>query len=72
MIEWKSGVVQTIDKAQDICYKFISKGSYKFCSGIDPDYYNTEYYEVISTSRVSGKQLLFLLKLIQWNANFGS
>ena len=40
--KYKSGVVQIIDEAQDLCYKFTSKASYKFYPGIDPDYYNTE------------------------------
>ena len=47
MMEWESGAVKTMDEAEDLCYKFSSKAGYKFCPGIDPDYYNTEYYEVI-------------------------
>ena len=42
------GVAQTIDKDQDLCYKCTSKASYKFCSGVDPDCYDTEYTMVIS------------------------
>ena len=47
MIKWESGAVKTMDEAEGLCYKFSSKAGYKFCPGIDPDYYNTEYYEVI-------------------------
>ena len=47
MIKWKSGVVQTIEEAEDLFDKFTDKASYKFCPGIDPDDYYKEYYEVI-------------------------
>ena len=47
MIEWKSGVVQTSEEAEDLFDKFTDKASYKFCQGIDPDDYYKEYYEAI-------------------------
>ena len=55
MIEWNFGVVQTIEEAEDFFDKFTDKARYKFCPGIDQDYY-TEYYEIIQFHiRVSGK-----------------
>ena len=66
-IGWEFGVAQTIDKDQDLCYKCTSKPSYKFCSGVDPDCYDTEYTVVISNF---DKDRLLVAVLCFWQSKF--
>ena len=44
---WGTGEVDGIDDAHEICRDISSKSSYKFCPGIDPDYYEQEYHKVL-------------------------
>ena len=44
---WRKGEVKDIDDAYEICWYVSSLSGYKFCPGIDPDYYEEEYHKVL-------------------------
>ncbi len=39
--------ISTVEDYLYLCGKIATKGGYKLCPGIDPDFYGTEYYDVI-------------------------
>ena len=44
---WKQGEVKTIEDVHEVCHDFSNVSKFKFCPGIDPDYYEEEYHKVI-------------------------
>lgn len=41
------GKVKDTDDAYEICWQISSLSGYKFCPGIEPDYYEEEYHKVL-------------------------
>ena len=44
---WKEGELEHIRDVFELCSIFSNKSQYKFCPGIDPDYYEKEYHQPI-------------------------
>ena len=44
---WKEGELDSIDEVFELCNAIGNKSMHKFCPGIDPDYYEREYYQAI-------------------------
>ena len=47
MRKWESGSLASGEDLASLCVKFSSKSEYKFCPGLNPEQYETEYYAVI-------------------------
>ena len=47
MRQWKTGELKTSEDFRALCDSFSNNSQYKFCPGIDSNYYETEYYTVI-------------------------
>ena len=47
MRTWETGRLRSIEDLTTICLKFSVKSEYKFCPGINPEHYETEYFAVI-------------------------
>ena len=47
MRQWKTGELKTSEDLRALCDSFSNNSQYKFCPGIDSNYYETEYYAVI-------------------------
>ena len=41
------GALESIVNAQELCSRFSVDSNYKFCPGIDPQFYKSYYYEAI-------------------------
>ena len=44
---WRMGEVKDTDDAYEICWHISNLSGYKFCPGINPDYYEEEYHKVL-------------------------
>jgi len=42
---WKEGDIECVDDVFELCETLDRIAKYKFCLGIDPDYYETEYHQ---------------------------
>ena len=47
MRQWKSSHFEGVAEIRELCQIIEEKSEYKFCPGIDPDWYNRECFEVI-------------------------
>ena len=47
MRKWESGSLANGEDLAILCTKFSSKSEYKFCPGLNPEHYETEYYATI-------------------------
>jgi len=52
----ESGDLQSIADIQEVCSKFSAESNYKFCPGIDPQYYKSHYLEAIRFNIKSVRQ----------------
>ena len=44
---WRTGKVKSIEDGTKVCQDISTLSDYKFCPGIDPEYYEEEYHKVI-------------------------
>ena len=58
MKKWESGALHSISDVQQLCTKFCTGSDYKFCPGIDPQYYRLYYYEAIRFDLKSVRQTM--------------
>ena len=56
---WKEGELESIQDVFELCSIFSSKSQYKFCLGIDPDYYEDQYHQLIRFHIKSVRQCHF-------------
>ena len=47
MRTWKAGEVRSVEDVIKLCHDFSNQSVYKFCPGIDPQYYEEEYHKII-------------------------
>ena len=52
MRTWKVGEVRSVEDIIELSHDFNNKSVYKFCPGIDPQYYEEEYHKILR-SKVS-------------------
>ena len=44
---WREGEIKSFDDVVELCHIFGCKSTYKFCPGVDPDYYENEFHKAI-------------------------
>jgi len=44
---WSEGEISSVNEVVELCHMFGKKSKYKFCPGLDPDYYENEYHKPI-------------------------
>ena len=47
MRRWESGILVSSKDLITMCLKISAKSEYKFCPGVNPEQYETEYYVTI-------------------------
>ena len=47
MRTWKAEEVRSVEDIIELCHDFSNVSVYRFCSGIDPQYYEEEYHKII-------------------------
>lgn len=56
---WEEGELESIQDVFELCTIFSNKSQYKFCPGIDPDYYEEQYHQPIRFHIKSVRQCHF-------------
>ena len=59
MRKWESGTLTSIEDLTMVCLKFSSKSEHKFCPGINPEDYETEYFAAIRFHIASVRRMEF-------------
>ena len=44
---WSEGEITSVNEVVELCHMFGKRSKYKFCPGLDPDYYENEYRKPI-------------------------
>jgi len=44
---WSEGELKSVNELVELCHMFGKKSKYKFCPGLDPDFYENEYHQPI-------------------------